>query len=817
MPHLLDSLNPIQQDAVRHTDGPTLILAGAGSGKTRVLTHKIAYLIDQGIDPTNILAVTFTNKAAGEMKERLQQLLQRPDSLSASGGSSVHPDQIGVQRPDVPSPQGSSPAGHPAAATLREPGLLPAEVSEDERPETPDSSQSSKLETRNSKLSPTAPPWTGTFHSICAKILRRHIHHLGYSNSFVIYDTGDQTDVIKQAMDQLRIKAKEDKVNPNAVRATISSAKNELIGPTDYKRFANGYFQDKVADIYPIYQQKLRDNNALDFDDLLIKTIDLFTDMPDILNQYANQFEYIFIDEYQDTNRAQYVLIKMLAAAHRNLTVVGDMSQSIYSFRGATIANILNFEKDYPDAKVFHLEQNYRSTQNILTAATHVIMPNQKSHTILKLWTENGIGDPIIQYQALDEQDEANYVARRIKELTLGSQAARQPGSNQIKDTNPSQPDQDSKTFNLQPSTSTQLHLKDVAVLYRTNAQSRVLEEALMRAGIPYRLVGGTRFYDRKEIKDVLAYLRLCVNPTDSVAFARVANVPARGIGPATLINGGPKLDAFKRDLEIYQKAAQEMNVLELLDFILQHTKYHQYLNDGTDEGEARWENVQELRTVAAEFATAGPQESLQNFLENVALVESESHSKTSNLEPRTSQDEVTLMTLHAAKGLEFSVVFIVGMEEGIFPHSRAILDASEMQEERRLAYVGVTRAKEILHLVHAQQRALFGSRSVNQISRFIIDIPEDILTSHSSRSQSTGFGSQDWTNYGSFHPSSLSKLETQTSKLDLTQGDAVLHSVFGQGQVLNITPDTIEVEFEDSGRKKLDPTFARLIKVNGT
>jgi DNA helicase-2/ATP-dependent DNA helicase PcrA len=580
-------------------------------------------------------------------------------------------------------------------------------------------------------------------------------------------------------MDQLHIRSKEDKVNPNAVRAQISECKNSLVTPPAYRRLANGYFQEKVAQIYPIYQQKLRHNNALDFDDLLCLAIDLFVAMPDILNQYANQFQYIFIDEYQDTNEAQYKLVQLLAGQHQNLTVVGDMSQSIYSFRGATIQNIINFEKDYPGAKVFHLEQNYRSTQNILSAATHIILPNQKSHTILKLWTDNGTGEPIIQYQARDEQDEAQFVANRIKELTA-------PG--------------------------TDIQLADVAVLYRTNAQSRVLEEAFLRAGLPYRLVGGIRFYDRKEIKDVLAYLRLCLNPTDSVAFARVANVPARGIGPATLRDGGPKLEAFKRDLELYQKAAQEMNVLELLDFILQHTKYHQYLDDGSDEAQVRWENVQELRTVAAEFAVAGPVESLQSFLENVALVESETKSSS------TDQNMVTLMTLHAAKGLEFAAVFMVGLEEGIFPHSRAILDPSEMQEERRLAYVGVTRAKQLLHLVYAQQRALFGARSANQVSRFVIDIPEDILSDISQPSWPST------SSYGRFSPftqppSAITQAGTPSARstIQWQKGDQVVHPVFGQGQVLRASIDTIEINFEEVGIKKLDPTFARLIKVNGS
>ena len=716
MSDIFSGLNPIQQQAVAQKDGPILILAGAGSGKTKVLTHKIAHLINEGVDPGNILAVTFTNKAAGEMKERLAKLISQ----------------------------------------------------------------------ETGKNSP-APAWVGTFHATCSKILRRQIHHLGYSNSFVIYDSSDSLDLVKQAMAELNIRAKEDRVNPNAVRATISSNKNELVSPVDYQRFASDYFQQKVAAIYPVYQQKLQQNNALDFDDLLILTIDLFRQSPTVLNYYQDLFHYIFIDEYQDTNQAQYVLVKMLAQKHRNLCVVGDMSQSIYSFRGATIQNIINFEKDYSEAKVFHLEQNYRSTQNILTAATSIIAPNQKSHTILKLWTENDVGHAIIKYEALDEQEEARYIANRIHELIQQS--------------------------------NNQLQLSDFAVLYRTNAQSRVMEEALLRRGIAYRLVGGTRFYDRKEIKDILAYLRLCVNPADSVAFTRVVNTPPRGIGPATIRDGGPKLDAFKRTLEVFQKASQELNVLELLDFILDKISYKSYLDDGSDESQARWENVQELRTVAAEFATAGPQESLQSFLENVALVEAETTSKNQSASAQSTNDQITLMTLHAAKGLEFPVVFIIGLEEGIFPHSRAITDPSEMQEERRLAYVGVTRAKQLLHLTYAQSRILFGSRSVNAVSRFVADIPEDI--SEASYTQlSSSFGNQR--TYSSFNPfdpfgdglPQKSRPSTDSPSPAYAVGDYVQHAIFGGGVVTSVSRDVVEVDFITAGLKKLDPAFARLVKM---
>lgn len=735
MSDIFEGLNPVQQQAVAQKDGPILILAGAGSGKTKVLTHKIAYLIQEGVDPGNILAVTFTNKAAGEMKERLAGLLSQQTSGRQDG-----------RMKDI-----------------------------------------SKVSSPKSKV--PAPAWVGTFHATCSKILRRQIHHLGYSNNFAIYDSSDSLDLVKQAMAELHIRAKEDRVNPNAVRATISSNKNELVSPTEYQRFASDYFQQKVAAIYPIYQQKLQQNNALDFDDLLILTIELFKQSPQILDYYQQMFRYIFIDEYQDTNQAQYVLVKLLAQKNRNLCVVGDMSQSIYSFRGATIQNILNFEKDYPDAKTFQLEQNYRSTQNILTAATSVIAPNQKSHTVLKLWTENDVGNAIIKYEALDEQEESRYIADRIQELVS--------------------------------QTGSPFDLSDFAILYRTNAQSRVLEEALLRRGLSYRLVGGTRFYDRKEIKDILAYLRLCVNPEDSVAFARVVNTPPRGIGPATIRDGGPKLDAFKRTLEVFHKASQELNVLELLDFILDKTSYKAYLDDGSDESQARWENVQELRTVAAEFATAGPQESLQSFLENVALVEAETTSKNQHADDQPTHGQVTLMTLHAAKGLEFPVVFIIGLEEGIFPHSRALADPSEMQEERRLAYVGVTRAKQLLHLTYTQSRILFGSRSANPVSRFVVDIPEDI--SESSYTQlSSSFGNQRaYSNFNARDPFG-DGLPAKRQALDLEQpqiltylvGDYVQHAIFGGGVVTAVSRDVVEVDFITAGIKKLDPAFARLVKM---
>jgi DNA helicase-2/ATP-dependent DNA helicase PcrA len=742
MSKLLQGLNDVQQQAALQQDGPILILAGAGSGKTRVLTHKVAYLIEQGVDPANILAVTFTNKAAGEMKSRLQHLLTPP-------GKKPNPGHI--------------------------------------------------------------PSWVGTFHAICSRILRRQAASLGYSTNFVIYDSGDSLDLVKECMAELRLSVKE--VNPNAVRAKISSAKNELVSPDEYQRFASDFLTRHVANVYPRYQAKLRENNAMDFDDLLVKTVELLQRHPDVLAYYQDVFLYLFIDEYQDTNEAQYLLVKLLAAKRRNLCVVGDMSQSIYAFRGATIKNIVNFEKDYPEAKIFHLEQNYRSTQNILTAATAIIQPNARAHTILKLWTDNGTGAPIMTYEAEDEQAEAQYIARRIGELVsngLGSPASEWTKGEHDPSASADKP----------------VRLSDIAILYRTNAQSRVLEEALLRAGIRYRLVGGVRFYDRREIKDVLSYLRLCINPHDSVAFNRVVNVPTRGIGPSTLLNGGPKLDKFLRLLEVFEKAAQELNVVDLLDFILTHIGYQAYLDDGTDEGRTRWENVQELRGSAAEFAPEGPGESLTNFLERVALVESESKSDKA----AADEEMVTLMTLHAAKGLEFAVVFLVGLEEGIFPHVRALTDATELQEERRLAYVGVTRAKTLLHLTYAQQRLLFGSRSANPVSRFVIDVPEDILTTQRAASRLQGrldgdeFGGRSgqwsggnrWTDdwQDGPRPSRERQVKRDEAPLAYQAGDRVMHAVFGEGVIAELNRETVAVQFDDAGLKKLDPAFARLVKV---
>lgn len=598
MPTLLDDLNPIQQKAVQTTEGPSLILAGAGSGKTRVLTYRVAYLISEKKVPAeSILCLTFTNRAAGEMMDRIRNLLGQ--NLSTQ-------------------------------------------------------------------------PVMGTFHSFCAKILRREGKVLGLPPGFAIYDESDALDAVKEAMSNLNIPTQ--KTSPSSIRATISQAKNELITSLEYPQYARGYFQETVAKIYLEYQKILEANMALDFDDLLLQTIKLFQAEPTILTRYQIQFRYILIDEYQDTNPAQYLISKYLAQRHKNICVVGDASQSIYSFRSADYRNIINFEKDYPSAKIFHLEQNYRSTQNILDAATAVISKN-KSHPILKLWTQKDGGEKIEVIETRSEVEEALFILSKV-----------------------------------------QPPLSNYAILYRTNAQSRSLEEQFLRAGIPYKLVGGVSFYDRREIKDMLAYLRLLQNPKDSVSLKRAQKI---GKGRMEKVI---ELSSSLRD----QSDVTNYTTLELLDKILQTTGYLAYIDDNTEQGKGRVEIVKELRSVAEEFPN------LLEFLENVALVENGylPHQKRS---ADGQQDVVTLMTLHNAKGLEFPVIFMVGMEEGLFPHSRSMLDPNELEEERRLCYVGITRAKEKLYLTYTRQRLYFGTRSNNLVSRFLSDIPQSLVISNSS------------------------------------------------------------------------------------
>ncbi|MBI3558760.1 UvrD-helicase domain-containing protein [Candidatus Gottesmanbacteria bacterium] len=578
MNDILNDLNLQQQEAVKATNGPVLILAGAGSGKTRVLTCRVAYLVAQKIvPPENILLVTFTNKAAKEMKERIEKILD----------------------------------------TAR-----------------------------------MTPPWTGTFHSLCAKILRLE------NKKFVIYDDNDSVDLVKEIMKKMDISPKN--FNPNAVAATISGAKNQLINSLEYPQYARGFWQETVSQIYLSYQKSLTENEALDFDDLIMETVKLFRTDREVLEKYQDKWPYILVDEYQDTNLAQFELTRQLAGKYQNICVVGDFSQSIYSWRGADYKNLLNFKSQFPQTKTFNLEQNYRSTQRILDAAYGVISKNN-SHPVLKLWTDQKAGEKIFLYEAENEQDEAQYIINQLH--------------------------------------SNPINYSNFAVLYRTNAQSRVLEENFLRAGMPYILVGGTRFYERKEIKDVLAYLRLIYNFKDSVSLKRVEKL------------GKTRFAKFKKEI----LDAARMTTLELLSNVLQTTGYLDLFDKENEEDLARLENIKELRSVAQEF----PQ--LSDFLENVALVEKESNR-------RADKNAVTLMTLHAAKGLEFPIVFMVGMEEGLFPHSRSLMDRLEMEEERRLCYVGITRAKQKLYLTYARRRLFFGTHSSNMVSRFISDIPEHLL-----------------------------------------------------------------------------------------
>ena len=591
---LLNELNPDQRQAALHVKGPSLILAGAGSGKTRVLTAKVINLIqNEHVKPGNILMVTFTNKAAEEMKTRIANALGSKDL-----------------------------------------------------------------------------PLAGTFHAFCAKVLRKDGIHIGIAPDFLIYDTQDQQDLMKTILETLSINQKQ--FHPSVVLHMISEAKNELITPMEYASIARGTFQETVARLYLAYQSKLIESNALDFDDLLTYVVKLFEKKPSVLSVYHDRFTYILIDEYQDTNKAQYQLSIQLAKQKKNITVVGDASQSIYKFRGADFRNIVNFKKDFPQVAEFHLEQNYRSTQIILDAAYQIIGKNT-SHPILPLWTDKKGGDAITLYEARSEHDEAAFIARTI--LTSG------------------------RPFS------------DFAVLYRTNAQSRAIEETFLREGIPYTLVGGVRFYDRKEIKDVLSYLKLMTHPNDPVAIKRIEKL---GKGRLKKFQDFQSSHANKNELI-------SLSTLELLDQVLEKTGYLTLYDEHNEEEAYRLENIKELRSVASEYSD------LTTFLETVALMESPGMKNNSRQRTHDAKS-VTLMTLHAAKGLEFPIVAIVGMEEGIFPHSRSLMDREELEEERRLCYVGITRAKEKLYLTYATKRLYFGTRTTNAISRFLSDISEDLF-----------------------------------------------------------------------------------------
>lgn len=708
----LSKLNQQQRLAVETTEGQVLILAGAGSGKTNTLMHRIAYILDQGkAEPEELLVVTFTNKAAKEMKERIARLLETKARI----------------------------------------------------------------------------PWMGTFHSICAKMLRQDGFRLGYTPSFTIYDTDDQQALIKQVMEKLNISIKE--LKPSVVQNFISSAKNELVSPEQYTANAQGYFQQLVAGIYPLYQQGLKENNAVDFDDLIMQTTILLKNYEDVRRHYQQMFKYIMVDEYQDTNHAQYLLISILAQGHLNLACVGDDDQSIYAFRGATIRNILEFERDYPNTAIIKLEQNYRSTQTILNASFQVVSRN-KDRKDKKLWTENGEGTQITLYTAENEKDEGHWIAMRVDEMLNEA-----------------------------------INLNDIAVLYRTNAQSRALEEQFLRAGLNYRVVGGTKFYDRKEIKDILAYLRILYNPKDNGSVRRIINVPRRGIGPKAIedvanaaasmglsiveylqaneVSGSTK--SFAELLRNLAKLAEEQNVVELLNSIIEYSGYLKMLKDGTSENESRIENIKELISVAAKFGELPPATSISEFLNEVSLFQDANED--------LDEPAVTLMTIHAAKGLEFAEVFVVGMEEGLFPHSRVYTDPRELSEERRLAYVAITRAKKHLYLTHAASRTYFGKSQVNQLSRFVEDIDQALLNKVAYAGRS--LNSWDDDSWGSFNDDSSSVAETTKPKLNLSVGDKVKHDYFGIGTIRKLGDGKAEISFGPIyGVKELVLEYAPLTKI---
>jgi DNA helicase-2/ATP-dependent DNA helicase PcrA len=638
----VQKLNSPQREAVLATEGPLLIMAGAGSGKTRVLTHRIAYLIEKKrVAPWSILAITFTNKASREMQDRVSALI--------------------------------GPAGRDI--------------------------------------------WVSTFHSMCVRILRRDIHHIGFTSNFSILDSSDQLSVIRGCMKDMKLDTK--KFEPKAVQAAISSAKNELVTPEQYAQKVGDFFEGIVSDVFTKYQQRLRSNNSCDFDDLIMLTIQLFKDMPEVLEFYQNKFRYIHVDEYQDTNRAQYMLTRMLADKHHNICVVGDSDQSIYRWRGADITNILNFEGDYPEARTIMLEQNYRSTSNILDAANAVIKLNG-GRKPKKLWTDQGAGDKIKLYQADSEHEEGYYVTGEIRK-----------------------------------NVNSGYKFSNHAILYRTNAQSRVIEEILIKSDIPYQIVGGIKFYDRKEIKDILAYLRLVSNPDDDISLQRIINVPKRGIGDTTVgklaeeaarrgtsifrvlgqlgdveVNGRTRtlLGEFYEIIDNLTRMVEYLSVTELTEKVLELSQYRLELHqENTLESKARLENIEEFLSVTMDFENRNEDRTLVSFLTDLALIADIDSMNKDEEDAEKNKDAVVLMTMHSAKGLEFPVVFIIGMEESIFPHSRALTDNEELEEERRLAYVGITRAEKRLYLTCARMRTLFGRTASNSPSRFLQEIPEEV------------------------------------------------------------------------------------------
>ena len=764
---LINGLNDKQKEAVLATDGPCLVIAGAGSGKTKVLTHKIAYDIESGIKPWNILAITFTNKAANEMKERIEKL-------------------IGDAAKDL---------------------------------------------------------WMGTFHSICVRILRRYIDRIGYKTDFVIFDTSDQKTLIKECLKTLKV---DDKIfTDRGVLSEISNGKNEMLEPKAYGvKYAGDFRKKTIAEIYELYQRRLRENNAIDFDDIINFTIKILSENPDVLDYYTEKFKYILVDEYQDTNKAQFTLVSLLASKYGNVTAVGDNDQGIYSFRGADISNILNFERDFPGTKIIKLEQNYRCTGNILKAANAVIKHNENKYD-KKLWTENEEGHLPCIYCGEDEYDEGRYIVEQINHLK----------------------------------TEEYYKNSDFTILYRMNAQSRAIEDILMREGIPYKVIGGLKFYERKEIKDIIAYLRLIHNSADNLSLKRIINEPKRGIGKTSIEQiqeisdktgnsmyeiirnaqeyGLTRVFSNSRDfieqIEYLKSKKDELKISDLIKETLNKTGYTKALeNENSVEAETRIENLEEFLTVAIEFEEESADNTLAEFLENITL--------SSDIDGMEDQDNsITLMTLHSAKGLEFPVVFLVGMEEGIFPGYKSIGEPQALEEERRLFYVGITRAKQYLYLTCAKHRTIFGSTSYNQVSRFVKEIPEELLEGYAEVVERKSVDKEEFKDYGyrwsygkgqtvkTFKMSEEDKSavaktigeqgtkseyqyrtaesflnsikqHNQTNDVDLSKyqvGQRVYHKKFGEGTITKLEQEgndvKVDLEFDKAGHKRLMAKFAGL------
>ena len=762
MQNLIEELDDKQKEAVLATEGPCLVIAGAGSGKTKVLTHKIAYLLsEKNVKPWNILSITFTNKAANEMKQRVEKLV--------------------------------------------------GEASQE--------------------------MWLGTFHSICVRILRRFIDRIGFDTTFLIFDSTDQRTLVKECIKSIGL---DDKLfTDRSILSEISNGKNDMLEPKAYQVKYNGDFRkEKIGEVYELYQKKLKENNALDFDDIINYTIKILTENPDVLEYYTEKFKYVLVDEYQDTNKAQFMLVSILASKYGNITVVGDNDQGIYSFRGADITNILNFEKDFPGSKIVKLEQNYRCTGNILKAANAVIKNNENKYD-KKLWTENEEGKLPCIYKAEDEYDEASYIVKQINMLKMEEY----------------------------------LKLSDFVILYRMNSQSRAIEDIFRRENIPYKIIGGLKFYERKEIKDIIAYLRLIFNTSDNLSLKRIINEPKRGIGKTSLDNIQDISDKtgksmyeiikyaeqyelnrvkansiqFVEVIEDLRKQVNQIPISELIKLTLNKTGYVKALeNENTIEAESRIQNLEEFLTVAIEFEEQMAENTLAEFLESISLT-----SDIDNMEE--SEDTVTLMTLHSAKGLEFPVVFLVGMEEGIFPGYKSIGEIKELEEERRLFYVGITRAMQYLYLTCAKRRTIFGSTSYNQMSRFLKEIPKDLLDGYeeidnedNNSFKDSNYGWEYGTNYagkvktykfdnvekipevkekvGAFQfrtaESFLNSLNKKASdrQVDITkykEGQRIYHKKFGEGTINKIEQEgedyKLDIQFDKVGHKRLMAKFAEL------